>query len=119
MGTDCGALLKRVFYIRVPNELFHKFTFLNEFHYLCRRSTLGMEILVGTNNINSGGTYYRAEVFKMHNDYGKGGMKRLGDIAVLRIAEKFSFDEKVQPIELYPNTAPEVPGGVEASKYTE
>lgn len=71
-----------------------------------------MEILVGTNNLKSGGKYYRAEVFKIHEDYGKGGMKRLGDIAVIRIADKISFNEEVQPIELYRD---EVPGGVEAS----
>lgn len=74
-----------------------------------------MEILVGTNNIKSGGKYYRALVFKIHEDYNTGGMKRLGDIAVIRVAENISFNEKVQPIELYPN---EVPGGVEASKST-
>lgn len=75
-----------------------------------------MEILVGTNNLWSGGKYHRALVFKMHEDYGTGGMKRLGDIAVLRVAEKFSFNEEVQPIKLYPN---EVPAGVEARKYPE
>lgn len=75
-----------------------------------------MEILVGTTSLRSGGKYYRAEVFKVHEDYGKGGIKRLGDIAVLRVAEKIDFNDKVQPIKLNPD---EVPGGVEASKYTD
>lgn len=74
-----------------------------------------MEILVGTNNLKSGGEYYQAEHLKIHSDYKSTGMKRLGDIALIRIMDKFNFNDKVQPIELYRD---EVPAGVEACEYT-
>lgn len=75
-----------------------------------------MEILVGTNNLRSGGKYYKAEHFKVHHDYRRVGMKRVGDIAVLRIFDKFNFDEKVQPIELYSG---DVPAGGQGCEYNE
>lgn len=75
------------------------------FKYLYRKSTLGIEILVGTNNLKSGGKYYHAEHFKIHEDYHKG--RHLNDIAVLRVIGKFEFDENVQPIELSREHVPE------------
>ena len=87
-------------------------------HCVVGKSTLGMEILVGTNIIKNaekhGGKYYQAEHFKMHEDYNPTRLKRNGDIAVLRIIERFQFNERVQPIEMSPN---DVPAGAQASEY--
>lgn len=74
-----------------------------------------MEILVGTNKIRNGdGKYHQAEHFKIHEEYTQSIMKRIGDVALLRIIGKFDFNEKVQPIELSPD---EVPNGVVAGRY--
>lgn len=71
-----------------------------------------MEILVGTNNLKSGGKYYQAEYLKMHEEYNFAA--RSGDIGVIRIMGKFKFDAKVQPIAL---SSEDVPDGVEACEF--
>lgn len=73
-----------------------------------------MDILVGTNNLKSGGDYYEVEYFKMHEDYSF--VRRSGDIGVIRIAGKFKFNDRVQPVKLSPH---EVPDGLQASECKE
>lgn len=76
-------------------------------HCVAGKSTLGMEILVGTNKIkNGGGKYHQAEHFKIHEDYTRNAVRRVGDIAILRIMGTFDFNDKVQPIELSSEEAP-------------
>lgn len=72
--------------------------------YLFRKSTRGVEILVGTNNIKTGGKYYAAEQLKLHEDFVN--LHRLYDMAVVRVTEKIEFNDKVQPIELSPDRVP-------------
>lgn len=76
------------------------------------RTTEGMDILVGTNNLKTGGEYYEVEYFKMHEDYNF--VKRSGDIGVIRIAGKFKFNDKVQPVRL---SSVEVPEGIQVCEY--
>lgn len=65
-----------------------------------RKSTLGMEIMVGSENQKMGGKYYQAEHYVEHDDFKLRNMRRPGDIAVIRTIGKIDFNEKVQPIEL-------------------
>lgn len=84
-------------------------------HCVSGKSTLGMEILVGTNKIRNGdGKYHQAEHFKVHEDYKKNAVKRIGDIAIIRIMGKFDFNDKVQPIEL---SIEDAPNGAVAGRY--
>lgn len=71
-----------------------------------------MDIMVGSNNLNTGGDYYEVEYLKMHEDYNFA--RRSGDIGVVRIFGKFKFNDRVKPVKLSRN---EVPEGVQASEY--
>lgn len=71
-----------------------------------------MDIMVGTNNLKKGGDYYEVESFKMHEDYNFA--RRSGDIGVVRIYGKFKFNDRVQPVKISPNAAPE---GLQVCEY--
>lgn len=63
-----------------------------------------MEVLVGTNNIKNGGKCYAVKQIKLHDNYVN--LHRLYDIALVQVAEKIEFNDKVQPIELSPDKVP-------------
>lgn len=65
-----------------------------------------MEVLVGTNDLRSGGTYYKVEAIYVHPQFNK--PMYANDIAVLRVRDSIEMNEKVQPIEL---ESEEVPDG--------
>lgn len=67
-----------------------------------------MRILVGTNNLKSGGKYYAIDNVIEHEKYFDPPLAY--DIAVVRVTESIEFSEKVQPIKL---STTEVPDGVD------
>lgn len=64
-----------------------------------------MEILVGTDNLKSGGKYYPVGRLFKHDDYDKDLHRN--DLTVIRMQEKFEFGDHVQPIELSSKEAPD------------
>lgn len=78
------------------------------FHQSDRQSTKHVEILVGTNDLKNGGTYYKVEKFIAHNEYNR--PQFANDIAVIKLQNTIQFNEKVKPIELMRD---EVPDGAE------
>lgn len=67
-----------------------------------------LRILVGTNDLKSGGKYYDVEKFVAHEKYDN--PQYAYDIAVIKVKGLIEFNEKVQPIKL---SQKEVPDGVE------
>lgn len=64
-----------------------------------------MEILVGTDNLKSGGKYYPVGRLFKHDDYDKDLHRN--DLTVIRMQEKFEFGDHIQPIELSSKEAPD------------
>lgn len=65
-------------------------------------------ILVGTNDLNSGGTYYTPEAFEKHENHNH--PRFANDVAVIRVKGTIQFNDLVQPIEYSPD---EVPNGAD------
>lgn len=61
-----------------------------------------IEILVGTINLQSGGTFYKTKLFILHERY-EGDPTYIYDIALVGVEGSIQFDEKVKPIPLSPN----------------
>lgn len=61
-----------------------------------RESTDFIEVLVGTNDLTTGGQYYKVQNFVMHENYNEKWHQN--DIAVVKIDDQFEFNDKVQPI---------------------
>lgn len=64
-----------------------------------------MNVLVGTNDLKGGGTVYRVQKFFKHESYNK--PQFANDIAVFRVKGSIVFNDKVQPIELLKEEAPD------------
>lgn len=64
-----------------------------------------LRILVGTNDLKSGGQRYGVEKFIRHESYNT--PKFANDIAVFRVKGSIEFNEKVQPIELLKDEVPD------------
>lgn len=64
-----------------------------------------MEVLVGTNDLRSGGTFYKVEIAKIHKQHNRPAFAN--DIAVLRVKGTIEMNEKVQPIELETEEVPD------------
>lgn len=56
-----------------------------------------MEILIGTNDLKSGGTYYKIKQYIAHERHNR--PRFAYDIAVIEVSKTIKFNEKVQPIE--------------------
>lgn len=69
------------------------------------QSPRNVQILVGTNNLGKGGTYYKVEKLIAHEDYNN--PQFAFDIAVIRIRGKIEFNKKVQTIELGKEEVPD------------
>lgn len=77
------------------------------FLQLLRSQTVDqLEILVGTNDLESGGVKYKIAQAIKHEKYGTNGFSY--DIGVLEVRKEIEFNEKVQPIKY---SAEEVPAG--------
>lgn len=61
-------------------------------------------MVVGTNDLATGGQSYQVERLIKHEDYVK--ETHLNDIAVLRVTGKFEFNDRVGKIELSTEEAP-------------
>lgn len=70
-----------------------------------RKSARELEILVGTNDLKSGGKYYQVGRLFKHDDYDKDLHRN--DITVIRMPEKFEFSDRVASIEMSTVSAPE------------
>lgn len=57
-----------------------------------------MKIVVGTNDLKSGGTQYKVDSFIPHEKYDM--PQFANDIALIRVQDEIQFNDKVQPIEL-------------------
>lgn len=68
--------------------------------------TLG--VLVGTNDLKNGGTYYNLDKAYVHEHYEQPPFAN--DVAVARVLETIAFNDRVQPIAL---SSEEVPDGAE------
>lgn len=84
------------------------FRYIFKLIWLNRQQPGNIEIMVGTNLLNDGGTYYKTEKFITHESYNRPSFAY--DIAVLKIQGEIEFNDKVQPIALL---ADEVPDGAE------
>lgn len=67
-------------------------------HCVIRRNANALEILVGTNDLSNGGTYYKVERYVTHEEY----RWFANDIAVIRVQGKIEFNNHVQPISISP-----------------
>lgn len=56
-----------------------------------------LQVLVGTNNLKDGGTYYKVDKFYTHEGYNR--PRFANDVAVIRIQGTIEFNDRVQPIE--------------------
>lgn len=77
-------------------------------HCVFRSNANSLEILVGTNDLKNGGTYYKVERYVTHEEY----RRFANDIAVIRVQGKIEFNSRVQAIEL---SSDEVPDGEEVT----
>ena len=66
-------------------------------HCVSGRDPNSLDILVGTNDLKNGGTYYEVDKFIMHENY-NGTFAY--DVAVIRVKETIKFNDRVKPIEL-------------------
>lgn len=71
-------------------------------------TSLNIEIVVGTNEWNAGGTRYNVSDIIVHDGYSYGSSDYINDIALVRVRSPIQFNERVQPITY---TANEVPPG--------
>lgn len=67
--------------------------------------TQRMQILVGTNDLKSGGTHYSVQSYIVHEKNNR--PKFANDIAVIRVNGPIAFTENVQPIALQPVEVPD------------
>lgn len=66
-------------------------------HCVMGRNPQSLDILVGTNDLKNGGTYYKVEKFIMHEQYNR--PQFANDVAVIRVQGEIEFNDRVQPIE--------------------
>jgi len=75
-------------------------------HCVIGQSVKNLEVFVGSNDLRSGGTYYKVEKYITHEKYNQPSFAN--DIAVIRVQGSITFNDKVQPIEY---SSEEVPDG--------
>ncbi|XP_055321372.1 chymotrypsin-1-like [Sitodiplosis mosellana] len=74
-------------------------------HCVMGQSARNMAIYVGSNDLNSGGTYYKVEKYITHERYNQPGFAN--DIAVIRVQRSITFSDKIQAIEYSPEEVPD------------
>ncbi|XP_055321233.1 transmembrane protease serine 9-like [Sitodiplosis mosellana] len=75
-------------------------------HCVAGRTPTNLEIYVGSNDLKSGGTYYKADKIIAHKQYNKPNFAN--DIAVIRVQGSITFSDRIQAIEY---SSEEVPDG--------
>ncbi|KAF5298018.1 hypothetical protein FQR65_LT09829 [Abscondita terminalis] len=70
-------------------------------HCLNGRTPSEVIVVVGTNNLNSGGVPYGVAEFISHSSYNEG--TNVNDIALVRISGSISFSTNIKPIQLSSN----------------
>lgn len=73
-------------------------------HCVRGRDVNEFNILVGTNDLNSGGTYYKPEAYVKHESFNRPAFAN--DVAVIRVNGSIEFNDRVQPIEYSPDEVP-------------
>lgn len=73
-------------------------------HCVRGRDVNEFNILVGTNDRNSGGTYYTPEHIEKHESFNRPAFAN--DVAVIRVKGTIEFNDRVQPIEYSPDEVP-------------
>lgn len=71
---------------------------------LFNNGTWEIDIAVGTNQWDSGGTYYYVDDIFVHDEYNPTHFEN--DIALVHIESSIEFDERVQPITYNANEVP-------------
>lgn len=77
------------------------------FIYFHSKYCTELEVLVGTNDLKSGGTYYIPEGYIKHGNHGDFNSTFYNDIAVLEIIGEIEFNDNVQPIGIASEEVPE------------
>lgn len=70
-------------------------------YFIHSRKPVSIDVLVGTIDLRSGGQRYNVRKTYIHKGYFTPRFAH--DIALIRLDEKITFDDKVQPIPLYPH----------------
>lgn len=83
--------------------------FDNLFFALRRYNARDIQVLVGTNDLESGGQRYNVEKIKIHENYDQSNFAN--DIAVFKVRGVIKFNMKAKPIQY---SATEVPAGTNA-----
>lgn len=75
-------------------------------HYflVCSQRPSNVKILVGTNNLKQGGTYYQPKKFFQHSRYNKPAFAN--DIALVLVNQSVAFNDKVQSISFAADSVP-------------
>lgn len=77
-------------------------------HCLSAKQPSAIHVLVGTNDLQNGGEFYKAERFVLHESYNNPYYAY--DIALIEVKGSIVFNDKVQPIEI---SSEEVPAGAD------
>lgn len=67
-------------------------------HCVRGRNANQFQMLVGTNDLDNGGTYYEAESYEQHESFDDPAFSN--DVAVIRVKGSIEFNDRVQPIKL-------------------
>lgn len=71
-----------------------------------RKQASEVKVLAGTNDLESGGTYYRVEKLIKHPKYNNDAIINPNDIGLIKIDGKIAFNDNVQPIDLAVQNVP-------------
>jgi len=70
-------------------------------HCVVGHSPNSLTVLVGTNDLQNGGTYYKVEKYFSHEKYNR--PRFANDVAVIQVKGTIEFNDRVQPIEPSPD----------------
>lgn len=104
MGPDCSSLYHWVsifYWFQKKRKKCDYFT-----NIICiSQAAENLRILVGTNDLREGGTYYNVEKLIRHQNYNSPSFAN--DIALIKIVGEIDFNDKVQPIEVASEDVPD------------
>ena len=103
-----GLLPLLIVLLGMMNNFLHHFflSFLTKIHIDHSQTAQNLEIYVGSNDLKNGGTYYKIEKFKAHEEYNTPSFAN--DVAVIRVQGEIALNDKVKTIEY---SSEEVPDG--------
>ena len=106
MGTNHCSLCRWVWRIYFCKTFC--LSFLNSIPINHSTNVQDLEIYVGSIDVRSGGTFYKVEKYKIHDDYNNPPYSH--DIGLIRVQGSISFNDKVQPINYSPDRVPDGAG---------